>query len=817
MTTILRISEAAGWRDLSKPDFPLAVRVSAEDAVLFGSAAESAADAWFGYNSGHVFLQPETGVDRVYLNGKPLEASAWLSAGDEIRIDETNIAVIRDDNVLQLSTLTIPKGPVLTPPEEMPQTPIEARNALDEADAGSKISDLPPVNPLPVRVHRPRRRLVIGTFSLLLLCVIFVLLAVPVRVSIEPSPDTMSLVGFPPALRVGERYLVLPGSYRVAAEKQGYRKFGEAINVGFGAEMALRYQLHKLPGLLHIVSQPISGAEVYVDGQVVGNTPLESFEIDAGNHELRIVAERYLPNTQSLEIQGMGSIQSLDVTLMPGWGRLRLASEPDAAEVWLNDELLGETPLQLEPMGGEYRIELKKEDWKPALAEVQINPGESIELPLFQLVKADGMLELTTKPSGATVMLDDEFRGRTPVTLVISADVDHRLSLSKSGFASVTRTVRAEAASQQNLDIQLKPEYAIVFVTSKPADAQLKVDGKVMGSASRRLRLTTSPHRIEIAKTGFETFSTTLTPMKGVSKKLDVRLKSTREVRDRSQPREIKTAEGQVLRRIRINEPIRFQMGASRREAGRRANETQYRVELTKPFYISEKEVANAEFKRFRQQHDSGSVKRLDLNQPDQPVASVNWDSAVRYLNWLSKKDGLPPAYREESGKMLPVTPPTTGYRLPTEAEWAFVARFEGGHRVADKPLKYPWEGGLPAKKNSGNFADSSAADKLPTTISGYSDGYPVAAAVGQFPPNAAGVYDIGGNVAEWCHDIYDVRPAIGNDVLRDPVGAANGKYHVVRGSSWRHGSITELRLTYRDYAEKSRDDLGFRIARYAE
>lgn len=75
---------------------------------------------------------------------------------------------------------------------------------------------------------------------------------------------------------------------------------------------------------------------------------------------------------------------------------------------------------------------------------------------------------------------------------------------------------------------------------------------------------------------------------------------------------------------------------------------------------------------------------------------------------------------------------------------------------------------------------------------------------------------DLGGNVAEWVHDRYAVYPGVAEQLVTDPTGPETGEHHVVRGASWRFGSITELRLSYRDYSRSARDDLGFRVARYA-
>ena len=92
-----------------------------------------------------------------------------------------------------------------------------------------------------------------------------------------------------------------------------------------------------------------------------------------------------------------------------------------------------------------------------------------------------------------------------------------------------------------------------------------------------------------------------------------------------------------------------------------------------------------------------------------------------------------------------------------------------------------------------------------------------MSAPVGSFKANSKGIYDLGGNVAEWVHDFYDTSITIDNSNVPNPLGPERGDYHVIRGSSWRHGSITELRLSYRDYSDKARDDVGFRIARFLD
>ena len=120
----------------------------------------------------------------------------------------------------------------------------------------------------------------------------------------------------------------------------------------------------------------------------------------------------------------------------------------------------------------------------------------------------------------------------------------------------------------------------------------------------------------------------------------------------------------------------------------------------------------------------------------------------------------------------------------------------------------------MPPPDNAGNYADSYAVDVAGNTIGSYTDGYPVTSPIGTFAPGPLGIYDLGGNVAEWTNDRYSVTAADGKTLV-DPTGPTEGQYHVIRGSSWRHSSISELRLAYRDFGDRGRLDVGFRIARY--
>jgi formylglycine-generating enzyme required for sulfatase activity len=398
---------------------------------------------------------------------------------------------------------------------------------------------------------------------------------------------------------------------------------------------------------------------------------------------------------------------------------------------------------------------------------VRVEAGVALAVPPVRLAPARARLTVRTTPAGALVALDGAYRGETPATLDVAPDAAHVVEVVKAGHAAGSAEVTLRPGENRTLAITL------VAVATPPPTAAA-----------------TPPPTIPAAEP---------TPAPAPDPAVAITSPPVPAGALASGPATVLVA------------PARFQMGASRREAGRRANETLHEVILARAFRIAAHETTNGEFHAFRPAHRSGSFGGASLEGDDHPVARVTWDDAARYCNWQSLAQGLPPFYVERGGKLVAASPPSTGWRLPTEAEWEFAARVAGSAATR----RYPWGDALPVAPRSGNWADESAAAILAATITGYTDGFATTAPVGSFAANPIGLADLGGNVAEWVHDVYALVPP--GPPPTDPLGPAEGSLHVIRGSSWMQWGVTELRLTFRDYGEKRRPDLGFRVARYVE
>jgi formylglycine-generating enzyme required for sulfatase activity len=237
-----------------------------------------------------------------------------------------------------------------------------------------------------------------------------------------------------------------------------------------------------------------------------------------------------------------------------------------------------------------------------------------------------------------------------------------------------------------------------------------------------------------------------------------------------------------------------YQMGSSDSDGERDPDETPIHQVCLDGFWMGRSEVTNGQFRKFQQGHDSRDYNGVSLNGDDQPAVYISWEESRAFMKWLMDQNGGQYAFR-----------------LPTEAEWEYAAR------AATETGRY-WGDDANRACTYENVADQIGKRKWGwEEIHQCDDSYVATAPVARFQPNSYGLYDMLGNVSEWCQDTYK-NDAYARHWLNNPInseGDGAEAQRVIRGGSW-HSKPGEARSALRasGLAGGRNDDLGFRVVR---
>lgn len=229
-----------------------------------------------------------------------------------------------------------------------------------------------------------------------------------------------------------------------------------------------------------------------------------------------------------------------------------------------------------------------------------------------------------------------------------------------------------------------------------------------------------------------------------------------------------------------------FNMGSPPSEEGHRIDEEPVHEVCVDGFWMGKTEVTNEEYRKWIPSHRSGGGPDSSLDSNNLPAVMVNWEAAKAFAAWLTANSNK--GYK---------------FRLPTEAEWEYAARAgtTTSRYWGDDPDKY---------YRYANFKKSNLGKP------NYNDGYDEAAPVGSFLPNKFGLFDILGNVGEWCEDSYS-ESAYKKHALINPLYTNSGNTHLIRGGSWslepEYGrSAIRIHLRTGDIRTWGFVDAGFRL-----
>ena len=623
--------------------------------------------------------------------------------------------------------------------------------------------------------------------------------------------------GLFPSFKIGGRYLLRSGEYEISIQNEGYVSMNnETLIIDENESQDRMFDLSRLPGKIVFTTNPGVDFDLYVDDSEVSKATPET-SISAGNRKIELRFDRYFPIEKEIFVNGKGEIQEYSFDLDPSWADVSISTEPVDVSIFNGNERLGNTPSTIQLIQGKNTLSLRKSGYKDYEIQLDIVAQDSVSLESLILSRLDVPLEIMSEPEGASININDEYRGLTPMEIMLEPLVEHKILISKPGYKDINNQLRldtieslsSKGKNSEVLDYFLEEILGQVsFVGTDGAKVYRSDD--LIGVIPFDIEMISEEQILKVKKDGLVTQEIKMTPNPNYPQKIEVKLLNEEQTVLAAIPKTLKTSQSQEMKLIL---PGSFVMGTPRRSQGRLSNENERLVEITKPFYIGTKEVTNNEFRAFKPKHTSGAEMFRELSNGMHPTVMVTWSDAAAYCNWLSEKESLVPAYENIDGQYKLKQPITNGYRLPTEAEWEWVSRYNGGAGEQ----RYPWGDSMPPIEESGNYADESTESLLTNVLKDYWDGYPVTAPSGRFYPNKIGIYDLGGNVAEWVSDYYAVPTRQLRLVQRDPSGPADGTARVIKGSSWRDSSLTKLRFAYRDYGTQGRLDVGFRIARYTD
>lgn len=251
-----------------------------------------------------------------------------------------------------------------------------------------------------------------------------------------------------------------------------------------------------------------------------------------------------------------------------------------------------------------------------------------------------------------------------------------------------------------------------------------------------------------------------------------------------------------------------------------------HRVTLTYDYLLGTYQVTFTQFDAYCDAVGRHRLYDFDWGREDRPVMRLTWWDMADYCNWLSALEGLRPAYDKEyrlidaSGRPTRDITAVEGYRLPTEAEWEYAAM--GGHKADPASPRFKYSGSDDVDEvawysgNSGGEWIYIGSESLVDYTNHGAALYKGRSTqpVGRKKPNQLGIFDMSGNVWEWCQDWY---APYGEEPQVNPLGPEQGHVRVMRGGSWIFGA-NDCRVALRFYrgAYDQVFRLGFRVARTA-
>ena len=508
----------------------------------------------------------------------------------------------------------------------------------------------------------------------------------------------------------------------------------QTITNAVAAYNFLKFQLEPADADNAVVSVGKTAA-CELGGEYVSNGKY-SKRLDYGEYYYKIEHEFYKTVTGKVRVSEEN--QTHKFVLEPNYAYLKITSEPSGARVAINGKVVGSTPYESKDRcaAGPLKVRLQATDYALLEETVTVQGNGQLQTCHFALVPEFATVTCVCDRADAEIWVDGQQVGLGTWTGPLSSQSSHLLESRKAGHQP--QSVSFTVAKNEVKTVKVGAPVALLgnlVLESVPDECEVWIDGESKGSTPFVSHFLVGKHRVVLKKYGY------------TDQAFEINVAHNQTVEE---CRTLVTSQADYGIELVYVQGGTFQMGASvEQDAEARENEGPVHAVTVSDFYMGKYEVTQAQWMAVMGYNPSG------LKGDALPVENVSWQEIQQFLERLSATTGKT-------------------YRLPTEAEWEYAAR---GGRLS-QGTTYAGSNDLSAvawfEGNAGNRTHP-AGLKL---------------------PNELGLYDMSGNVWEWCQDIYG---AYSDEAQTNPIGAERGMGYVVRGGCMVSNSGF-CRATFRDY-----------------
>lgn len=538
-------------------------------------------------------------------------------------------------------------------------------------------------------------------------------------------------------------------SYRV--EKSMYHTEAGQFELTETGRKTINAKLKPNFGYVKINSIPEQGASVEIDGISVNNTtPYKSQKLISGIHRLNLKKVMYKPKTLEFTIAD-GQTTKLNVDLEPNFATINISTTPEA-DIYIDDVRKAYGTYTGRLMSGVHTLEARKNKHYVDKKQQEFTAGENVNISLHTRAKT-GKADVISTPFDATIIINDKNYGTTPNTIKDLLIGDYTLILEKQGYSTITKIITITENQTITINESLHNGKK-VSINSQPQGAAIYINGQNKGTTPQTLVLGFGEHAIKLVN-GKKTVE------QNISVSQSGKTSFSFDVSEFGNFTE--SVAGLNIEMVAVQGGS-FQMGSNADDSDEKPV---HKVSLS-DFYIGKYELTQAQWKAVMGNNPS------HFKGDNLPVEKVSWNDIQEFIKKLNQKTGK-------------------NYRLPTEAEWEYAA--QGASTGSASTTKYSGSNNI---GNVGWYEDNSNSKTHE---------------VGQKQANELGIYDMTGNVWEWCNDWYDSE-YYENSPEFNPQGASSGSRRVFRGGGWYSGG-SRCRVAYRGSIspDTGRNNIGFRLA----